>query len=188
VPIVLDEAYVDFADSAQTITGLEYLNGDPPVITLRTFSKAYGLAGVRIGYGVMQPEVADYLNRVRQPFNVSSLAQVAALAALDDESFYQETLQVVREGLTFLYKELADMQLRTLPTQTNFFLIELPWDARDVYEAMLRKGVIVRAMNSYGLDNYIRISVGKPEENRRFLATLQEVLGELGLSKGKGKC
>jgi histidinol-phosphate aminotransferase len=104
---------------------------------------------------------------------------VAALAALDDEQFLQETQKVVREGLAFLYKELAAMQIRTLPTQTNFFLMEIGYDGRQVYEAMLRRGVIVRAMNAYGLDNYIRISVGRPEENQRFLAALKEVLEEL---------
>jgi histidinol-phosphate aminotransferase len=179
VIIVLDEAYMEFADPEQTITGLEYLNDSPPVVSLRTFSKAYGLAGLRVGYGVMPPEVADYLNRARQPFNVNSLAQVAALAALDDEEFLQETQKVVREGLAFLYGELEKLQLRTHPTQANFFLIEVGRDGRKVYEAMLRRGVIVRAMNSYGLDNYIRISVGRPEENQRFVETLKEVMAEL---------
>jgi histidinol-phosphate aminotransferase len=183
VLIVLDEAYIEFADPASTISGLEYLNGGPAVITLRTFSKAYGLAGLRIGYGVMPPEVADYVNRVRQPFNVNSLAQIAALAALDDEPFLQETQKVVRDGLSLLFGELAEMQIRTLPTQTNFFLLEVRHDAKKVYEAMLRRGVIVRAMNAYGLDNYIRISVGRPEENIRFLAALREVLEELERSE-----
>ena len=186
VLIVLDEAYMEFADTEQTVVGLEYLNLSPAVISLRTFSKAYGLAGLRIGYGVMPSEVAGYLNRVRQPFNVNSLAQVAALAALDDEPFLQETQKVVREGLAFLYRELAEMKLRTLPTQTNFFLIEVGYEARKVYEAMLRRGVIVRAMNSYGLDNYIRISVGRPEENQRFLTALREVMAELETGSDRG--
>ena len=177
--IVLDEAYMEFADTAQTMSGIEYLNDPSPVISLRTFSKAYGLAGLRIGYGVMPPEVADYLNRARQPFNVNSLAQVAALAALDDEKFLLETQKVVREGLAFLYGELAKLQLRTHATQANFFLIEVGYDGQKVYEEMLRRGVIVRAMNSYGLDNCIRISVGRPEENERFVETLKEVLVEL---------
>ncbi len=179
VLIVLDEAYIEFADPASTISGLEYLDCVPPVIILRTFSKAYGLAGLRIGYGVMPAEVAGYVNRVRQPFNVNSLAQAAALAALDDEAFLQQTQEVVRDGLAFLFEELGEMKIRTLPTQTNFFLMEVGHDARKVYEAMLRRGVIVRAMNAYGLDNYIRISVGRPEENRRFLASLREVMEEL---------
>lgn len=186
VLIVLDEAYMEFADTEQTVVGLEYLNLSPPVISLRTFSKAYGLAGLRIGYGIMPAEVAGYLNRVRQPFNVNSLAQVAALAALDDEPFLQETQKVVREGLSFLYRELAEMKLRTLPTQTNFFLIEVGYEARKVYEAMLRRGVIIRAMNSYGLNNHIRISVGRPEENQRFLAALREVMAELETGSDSG--
>ncbi len=179
VLIVLDEAYIEFAEPTSTMSGLQYLDGVPPVITLRTFSKAYGLAGLRIGYGVMPPDVADYVNRVRQPFNVNSLAQIGALAALDDQPFLQETQRVVRDGLTFLFTELGKMEIRTLPTQTNFFLIEVGHDARKVYEAMLRRGVIVRAMNAYGLDNYIRISVGRPEENQRFLNALKEVMNEL---------
>ena len=186
VLIVLDEAYMEFADPASTMTGLEYLNGEPPVISLRTFSKAYGLAGLRVGFGVMPPRVADYLNRVRQPFNVNSLAQVAALAALDDESFLQETQKVVREGLAFLFKGLAEMRLRTFPTQSNFFLIDVGFDALTVYEAMLHRGVIVRAMSAYGLDHFIRISVGRPEENQRFLVTLKEVLAELASSNDSG--
>ncbi|MCG6915946.1 MAG: histidinol-phosphate transaminase [Deltaproteobacteria bacterium] len=177
--IVLDEAYMEFANPERTITGLEYLSDSPPVISLRTFSKAHGLAGLRVGYGIMPPEVADYLNRLRQPFNVNSLGQVAALAALDDEEFILETQKVVREGLAFLYAELEKLQLRTHPTQANFFLIDVGHDGRKVYEAMLRRGVIVRAMNSYGLDNYIRISVGRPEENQRFVDTLAEVMAEL---------
>ena len=183
VIIVLDEAYIEFAEPEQTMTGLEYLNGPPPVISLRTFSKAYGLAGLRVGYGVMPSEVADYINRARQPFNVNSLAQVAALAALDDEEFLRETQRVVREGLAFLYGELNRLHLRTHATQANFFLIEVGYDGRAVYEALLRRGVIVRAMNSYGLDNYIRISVGRPEENQRFIVALKAVLSEL---KGNG--
>lgn len=179
VPIVLDEAYMEFADPDLTISGLECQEGDPPVIALRTFSKAYGLAGLRIGYGVMPVELADYLNRVRQPFNVNSLAQVAASAALDDERFLRETQEVVREGLALLQRELAAMQFRALPTQTNFFLIQVGCDARKVYEALLRRGVIVRAMNSYGLDDFIRISVGKQQENQRFLETFKEVMEEL---------
>ena len=179
VIIVLDEAYIEFTDVEQTVTGLEYLDAPSPVISLRTFSKAYGLAGLRVGYGIMPAEVADYLNRTRQPFNVNSLAQVAALAALDDKEFLRETQKVVREGLAFLYAELDKLKLRTHATQANFFLIEVGYDGRKVYEAMLRRGVIVRAMNAYGLDKHIRISVGRPEENQRFVESLKEVLAEL---------
>jgi histidinol-phosphate aminotransferase len=182
VPIILDEAYIEFADVDRTLSGLEYQKGEPPVLVLRTFSKAYGLAGLRIGYGVMPPEVADYLNRVRQPFNVNTLAQVAALAALDDEQFLRKTLETVRDGLNFLFRELARLQMPALPTQTNFFLVNVGRDARGVYKSLLSRGVIVRAMNAYGLNKYIRVSVGRPEENKRFIEEFKEVMEELGKS------
>jgi histidinol-phosphate aminotransferase len=185
VIIVLDEAYMEFADPAATCTGIEYQEGEPPVVVLRTFSKAYGLAGLRIGYGIMPPPVANYLNRVRQPFNVNSLAQVAALAALDDKEFFRKTLEAVREGLEFLFKELSRMGIAALPTQANFFLVDVGTDARKVYEALLRRGVIVRAMNAYGLNTYIRLTVGRPEENRRLIRALRDVRVELGLNGGR---
>jgi histidinol-phosphate aminotransferase len=127
--------------------------------------------------------VAEVLNRVRQPFNVNVLAQVGALAALDDEPFFRMTLETVREGLEFLFKELALMGVPAFPTQTNFFLVEVGTDARKVYEALLWRGVIVRAMNSYGLSTHIRVTVGRPEENQRLIKALREVRDELGLSR-----
>ncbi len=183
VIIVLDEAYMEFADPALTFTGLEYQEGDPPVVVLRTFSKAYGLAGLRIGYGVMPPPVAEFLHRVRQPFNVNVLAQVGALAALDDEPFLRRTLEAVREGLEFFFREFALMGVPAFPTQTNFLLVDVGTDARKVYEALLWRGVIVRAMNSYGLNTHIRVTVGRPEENQRLIKALREVRLELGLSR-----
>jgi histidinol-phosphate aminotransferase len=186
VPIVLDEAYMEFADPEATMTGLDYQGGEPAVITLRTFSKAYGLAGLRIGYGVMPAVVADYLNRVRQPFNVNTLAQAAALAALDDEQFLRETRETVREGLDYLTRRLAEMEVRTLPTQANFFLVDVGCEARTVYEALLRRGVIVRAMHAYGLDRYIRVSVGTREENERFLKAFKDVMAGLEVAQSSG--
>jgi histidinol-phosphate aminotransferase len=183
VVIVLDEAYMEFADPALTFTGLDYQRGEPPVVVLRTFSKAYGLAGLRIGYGIMPAPVAEVLHRVRQPFNVNVLAQVGALAALDDESFFRRTMETVREGLQFLFRELALMGVTVFPTQTNFFLVDVETDGRKVYEALLQRGVIVRAMNSYGLNTHIRISVGRPEENQRLIKAFKEVRAELGLSR-----
>jgi histidinol-phosphate aminotransferase len=154
-------------------------------VVLRTFSKAYGLAGLRIGYGAMHPELAEYLNRVRQPFNTSALSQIGALAALDDDDFLRSTQQTVWEGLGYLYRELERLRLNYLPTHTNFFLIEVPVDAKTVYEAMLRRGVIVRAMNAYGLPRHIRINVGLPAENERFIQTFRQVLAALGESGSK---
>jgi histidinol-phosphate aminotransferase len=184
VLVVLDEAYIEFVRDPECPDGFEeHRRSSPPVVVLRTFSKAYGLAGVRIGYGVMPAPVADYLNRVRQPFNTTALSQVAALAALDDDEFLTRTRETVWSGLAYLYGELKRLQLPYVPTQTNFVLIEVPLEARLVYEAMLRRGVIIRSMASYGLKNYVRINVGLPEENRRCIHALEQVLIETGGAK-----
>lgn len=180
VIIVLDEAYREFVRNNDTPNGFDYVGkSSKPVVVLRTFSKLYGLAGLRIGYGAMDPEVADYLNRVRQPFNTGTLSQIAALAALDDEDFVRKTLETVWSGLDYLYGAVERLGLRYMPTETNFFLIEVPADAKDVFEAMLRKGVIIRSMSSYGLNRHIRINVGTPQENERFIRALGETLSEL---------
>ena len=175
VIVVVDEAYIEFVQDRTCPIGLDYLDGDKTVATLRTFSKAYGLAGLRIGYGVMKEGLANLLNRVRQPFNTNLLAQVGALAALDDDAFLNKTVSDVHKGLRFLYQEVERLGFRYFPTQTNFFLIDLEQDAKIVFEKMLRMGVIVRPMTAYGYPNYIRISVGLPEENQR----LVEVLGKV---------
>jgi histidinol-phosphate aminotransferase len=165
--VVLDEAYIEFATDPRGARGLDLLTYHPLIVVLRTFSKLYGLAGLRIGYG---------MNRVRQPFNANTLAQVAATAALDDTEFVSQTLKVVRDGLSYLYDQLERLGLEYVPTQTNFFLIKVPIKARKTYELMLKEGVIVRSMESFGLTDYIRISVGLPEENERFVSTLRKVL------------
>jgi histidinol-phosphate aminotransferase len=178
--VVLDEAYIEFARVQDTPHGFDYLDRcGPYTVTLRTFSKAYGLAGLRIGYGAMHPSIADFLNRVRQPFNTGSLAQAAALAAIDDEEFLLKTQQVVWSGLETLYQRIGELGLPYVPTQANFFLIEVPFDAKKVFELMLCKGVIIRAMNSYGMDRFIRINAGLPEENERFAEALSQTLAEL---------
>jgi histidinol-phosphate aminotransferase len=174
--VVLDEAYVEFVSDRATASGLELLEGHPLLVVLRTFSKLYGLAGLRIGYGFGCEEIIDYLNRVRQPFNANSLAQIAATAALDDTAFVSETLKVVREGLSYLYRSLEDMRIEYIPSQTNFFLIKVPQGGKRIYDLMLRQGVIVRSMDSYGLRDYIRINAGLPKENERFIRTLRKVL------------
>lgn len=177
--VVLDEAYIEFSRADDTPIGFDYIekNG-PSVVVLRTFSKAYGLAGLRIGYGVMDPEIAGYLNRVRQPFNTGSLSQAAALAALDDDEFLEKTREAVWSGMDYLYGEMERMGLRYVPSEANFFLIEMPCEAKRVFEAMLRRGVIIRSMASYGMERYIRINAGLAEENERFVKTLGQVLAE----------
>ncbi len=176
VIVALDEAYIEFVSDSSVAQGLELLTAHPLLFVLRTFSKLYGLAGLRIGYGFASGKVIDYMNRVRQPFNANTLAQAAAMAALDDSEFASRTLKVVREGLQYLYRSLDDMGLEYLPTQTNFFLIKVPQGGTEIYNLMLKQGVIVRAMDSYGLPDYIRINAGLPEENERLIKTLKEVL------------
>ena len=177
VIVVLDEAYIEFVRESDTPYGFDYVSGTGPyVVVLRTFSKVYGLAGLRIGYGAMDPSITDYLNRVRQPFNTGALSQIGALAALDDDEFLHATQKVVWNGLRYLYTETERLGLPYLPTHTNFFLIEMPGNAKRIYEAMLREGVIIRAMNAYGLDRHIRVNVGLPEENERFIQALDRTL------------
>jgi histidinol-phosphate aminotransferase len=173
--VILDEAYIEFVSDPAVASGLKFLEKRPLLVVLRTFSKLYGLAGLRIGYGFGSRKVIDYMNRVRQPFNANVLAQAAANAALDDMAFVSQTLKLVREGLDYLYNGIQDMGLEYIPTQTNFFLIKVPMGGQKTYELMLREGVIVRSMDSYGLPEYIRINVGLPKENERFIRTLKKI-------------
>jgi histidinol-phosphate aminotransferase len=178
IVIVIDEAYIEFS-SDKVANGIDFLDKYDRIIILRTFSKLYGLAGLRIGYGFSSAEIVDYINRVRQPFNSNLLAQAAAVAALDDTDFVNKTLTLVKEGLKYLYKNLVEMGLFYIPTETNFFLIKVPSGAKNIYQLMLKEGVIIRSMDSYGLKEYIRINVGLPEENERFIRTLKKIISGL---------
>lgn len=183
VIVILDEAYVDYVDEAfrvNTKNLVRHRRGSCPVVSLRTFSKAYGLPGLRVGFGIMAAEVAACLHRVRQPFNINRMAQVGALAALDDEPFYQQTLENTRKGLHFLSGEVGGFGCISYPSQTNFFLIDIRGDADTLYREMLCRGVIVRSMSSYGFPHFIRVTVGKEEENIRFLAALKDCMDTLG--------
>ena len=180
VTVVLDEAYIDFADDPRVPSGLAYLNDDRPLVGLRTFSKAYGLAGLRIGYGYGPSQLIECLNRLRMPFNVNRLAQVAARAALGDTDFLARTLELVHGGKAEICRGLERLGLEYLPSQANFILIRTPKPGQEVFQAMLRQGVIIRAMDAYGLPDYIRVNVGLPQENRRFLEALKQVLGMNG--------
>lgn len=176
--VVMDEAYMEFVQGGATPSGLEYLKDDSRVVTLRTFSKAYGLAGLRVGYGIMNAALAGYLERVRQPFNINSLAQAAALAALDDDEHLNDTLRIIWNGIAFLTDGLTGLGCHVLPSHTNFLFVNVHRDARMVYEAMLRQGVIIRAMTAYGFHDHIRITVGLPDENERCLVALKRVLSD----------
>jgi histidinol-phosphate aminotransferase len=177
VTVVLDEAYIDFADDPGVPSCLSYLSEDRPLVGLRTFSKAYGLAGLRIGYGFGPSALMDYLNRLRMPFNVNRLAQVAARAALQDTAFLAQTREMVLAGKELICRELLRLGLTFVPSQANFVLIRVPKAGQEVYQAMLREGVIIRAMDAYGFPDYIRVNTGLPKENRRFLEALKKVLG-----------
>lgn len=177
VIVCVDEAYREFVQTAEFPATLDYVKSGRPVVLLRTFSKIYGLAGLRVGYGAAHPDIVGYMNRVRQPFNVNSLAQVAALAALDDDGHLKRTIENNSSGLKYLFKEVKTLGFECVPTQANFFLIKVG-QGKAVYDSLLRKGVIVRPMASYNLPEYIRVTVGLPSENRRFIESFKEVAGE----------
>ena len=179
VIVVLDEAYVDFVDAETRIDARDFLYHQTPVVALRTFSKAYGLAGLRVGYGLMRPEIADYLHRLRQPFNVNTLAQVGALACLDDDEHYQKTMTMTKEGMAWLHDEIKKLGCRPLSSHANFFLVDVGVSGKILYEKMLSKGVIIRPMAAYGFPDYIRITIGLPEENQRLVTAMAKALQEI---------
>jgi len=183
VIVVLDEAYIDFVEPDERIDVLSYIRKPddlPAVVALRTFSKAFGLAGLRVGFGLMHPDIADLLHRVRQPFNVNLLAQIGAVAALQDTAHYERTITGTLNGRAWLSEKIEEMGCRPYPSYANFFLIDVRGDATRLYEAMLRRGVIVRSMKAYGYPDFIRITVGTDTENQRFAAALEESLLDLG--------
>ena len=175
VIVVLDEAYNEFLDPSEQAHSTAWLARFPHLVISRTFSKAHGLAALRVGYGVMNAAVADLVNRVRQPFNVNSLAQAAAIAALDDTDYVEESRRLNREGMRQLEAGLAALSIRYVPSRGNFILIEVG-DAMRVYQALLRQGVIVRPVANYDLPTSLRVTVGMPAENARFLAALAAAL------------
>jgi histidinol-phosphate aminotransferase len=182
VVVVLDEAYVDFVAPELRIDVLSCIRkpeGIAPVVTLRTFSKAFGLAGLRVGFGLMHPEIISLMHRVRQPFNINLLGQIGAAAALADPSHYEMTIRETTRGRAWLSAEVEKFGCRAYPSHTNFFLIDVRGDATRLYEAMLHQGVIVRSMKPYGYPDFIRITVGTAAENQRFVLALDDCLREL---------
>jgi histidinol-phosphate aminotransferase len=173
VIVVFDEAYYEYVTAADYPDTLALLAAGRNVVILRTFSKIYGLAGLRIGYGLTTAEIAQHLNRIRPPFNTNSLAQKAALAALDDEEHVQESRRLNIEGLSYLTDQLQRLGFSVVPTQANFLYFDVGQDGRTVFEALLRRGVIVRHLAG----PFLRVTVGLPQENHRFIETLQSVLG-----------
>lgn len=173
--VVLDEAYNEYLDPELRFNSAELIAKYSNLVVLRTFSKAYGLAGLRVGFAIAHAEVTDYLNRVRQPFNVNTLAQVAAIVALEDDEFLEQTYQLNKAGKAYLSTEFDRMGIAYVPSYTNFILFEMH-EGPKVAQALLAKGVIVRPVVGDGLPNHLRVSIGTEEENRRFIAALKEVL------------
>lgn len=176
VIVVLDEAYFEYVTEDQYPDGIELTADYANLVVTRTFSKAYGLAGLRVGYSVSNPTIADLMNRIRQPFNVNSLALTAALAALDDPQHVQRSVALNSEGMGLLEQACGQLGLDFIPSVGNFLTIDMGRDAGPVYEALLREGVIVRPVGGYGLPNHLRVTVGLSEENERFVAALRKVL------------
>jgi len=178
VLVVLDEAYIEFTEGDELPNGLNYLDRYPNLLVSRTLCKAYGLAGLRVGYSASSPQIADVLNRVRQPFNVNSLALVAACAALDDEQYLAEGRRVNRAGMVQLEQGLAELGLKWIPSRGNFLAVDLGRDAAPINAGLLREGVIVRPIAGYGMPTFLRVSIGTEQENARFLEALRVVLDQ----------
>ena len=174
---VIDEAYFEYSRNADCADASEWLRELPNLVVARTFSKAHGLAGLRVGYALSQPQVAEILNRLRQPFNVSSMALAAAVAALGDPDHVSRTVALNRAGIVTLRSGLERLGLKVLPSAANFVLVDLGRAAGAAYEGMLRQGVIARPVGNYGLPNHLRITTGTAEQNQRATAALAAALG-----------
>ncbi|MDD5044637.1 MAG: histidinol-phosphate transaminase [Candidatus Omnitrophica bacterium] len=177
VIVVFDEAYelfVDAKDFPQTLGRIDQNN----IIILKTFSKAFGLAGLRVGYAVARPELVRYMEKARQPFNVNYLAQVAAAAAVSDKKFLEDTRRTVLKGKQYLYAALEKLGINYVPSVANFILIEVACEGTYIFKEMLKYGVIVRDMKEYGLNNFIRVTIATMRENRKFISVLRKVMNK----------
>jgi histidinol-phosphate aminotransferase len=173
VMVVFDEAYFEFLDDPPDT--LQFVREGRNVIVLRTFSKIHGLAGLRIGYAVAQPDVIDVLHRTRQPFNVNSIAQAGARAALEDDAHLRETKRVIDEGRAYLQEQFAEMRIPFVPAVANFVMVNVG-DGCAVFEKLLRRKIIVRPLKGYGLPEWVRISVGTMEQSRELIAALKDLM------------
>lgn len=181
IVVVVDEAYYDYASHPATgaddyPNAIDWLAKYPNLMVTRTFSKSYALAGLRVGYSICHPQIADLMNRVRPPFNVNNLAMSAAVAALDDKEHLQQSVEMNARGLVQLTSAFDEMGLEFIPSVGNFISVDVARDAKPVFDALLREGVIVRPVANYGMPTHLRVTVGKPEENARFIEALKKVL------------
>lgn len=178
VLVVLDEAYIEYAEEGELPDGMAFLAAHPNLLVSRTFSKAYGLAALRVGYAISSAQVADVLNRVRQPFNVNSLAMAAACAVLDDEQYLAASRRANSEGMRQLEAGLRELGLAWIASKGNFVAVDFGRDAAPINQALLREGVIVRPVAGYGMPTFLRVSIGTEAENARFLEALAKVLAQ----------
>ncbi len=176
VIVVFDEAYFEYVEAPDFPNGLDYLQQGKNVIVSRTFSKIYGLAGLRIGYMVTAPEIVAAVNRVTEPFNVNLLAQIAALAALDDEKHVEASQKMNLTGKAYLYSEFDKMGLKYVATEANYIFVDTGQDCQEVFKRLMLKGIIIRTGDIFGYPSYIRVTIGSQAENQRFIKALQEIL------------
>ena len=178
VLVVFDEAYGEYAESPEFISGYRYVREGRNAIVLRTLSKIYGLAGLRIGYALTTSDIAAAVERIRAPFNINSLAQAGARAALDDSGHLQRSRELNRQGKQYLYASLAKMGLFYVPTEANFIFVDTGRSCRSVFQSLLEMGVIIRTGDVFGHPDFIRVTIGTAEQNRRFIDSLAQVLGK----------
>lgn len=173
--LVIDEAYEEFIEDTSIPRGIEFLKAGYKVLILRTFSKAYGLAGLRLGYGITFLELSKVLDSVRQPFNINSLAYKAGLAALQDKEYLNKTIQIVKEGRKYLIQNLIDLGFKVYPSQANFIMVDFGEKVEKIFQELTRQGIIVRPLKAYGFPTALRISIGLPEENKFLIKVLKKL-------------
>jgi len=175
--VVLDEAYYEYVESSDYPDSLQYIREGRNVVTMRTFSKIHALAGLRVGYGFGPAALVQWLVRVREPFNVNSIAQAAALACLDDRDQVERSVALNRQGKQYLYREFDAMGLSYVPTEANFIFVDLGMDSRVAFNGLRERGIAVRTGDIFGLPTYVRVTIGTPEQNEQFIHALREVRG-----------
>ncbi|MEO0098396.1 MAG: histidinol-phosphate transaminase [candidate division WOR-3 bacterium] len=175
--VIVDEAYREYITQKGYLDTFKYLKQGKNILILRTFSKIYGLAGLRVGYGFANPDVVEAINKVRYPFHINRLAQYACIHALDDKRHVRKSIRINEMGKRFLYRELEKLKLFYLPSYGNFVFINFTQDSSEIYQKLLAEGIITRTLKEYNFPNALRVTVGKPEENELFIAALKKVLG-----------
>ena len=176
--VVVDEAYFDYVQAPDYPDGIQWLPEFPNLVVTRTFSKVHGLAGLRVGYGVSHRDLADLMNRVRQPFNVNSMAMVAAQAALKDTDHIKQSVKLNQDGMQQLTDAFDNMGLRYIPSVGNFVCVDLQRPGREIFQKLLYEGVIVRPIDNYGMPNHLRITIGLKKENDKFIKAFKKVISE----------